>query len=113
MEEEHSRTETGVFCLQCAGDIFECRAGGDHWYECACGCACVDCRVPMKYEDKDTSSGIEYREYRCGTCRRAGIVRKGMALWKAMEEAHRRWLAYDDVDGRKLVELTHSGEWVI
>jgi hypothetical protein len=90
MDEEHSRVEVGVFCLQCAGDIFECRvsdgAGVDHWYECECGCACVDCRQPMKFEERDTSSGTEYRAYRCAECGRAGIVRAGVALWKAMSD---------------------------
>jgi hypothetical protein len=90
MDEEHSRVEVGVFCLQCAGDIYECRVSDrgtvDHWYECECGCACVDCRQPMTFEERDTSSGTEYRAYRCAECGRAGIVRAGIAMWKAMEE---------------------------
>ena len=89
MEERHSRVETGVFCLQCAGDIFECTVGegwgSDHWYECECGCACLDCRQPMTFVEKDTSSGTEYRSYSCSECRRVGNVRASVAMWKAME----------------------------
>ena len=89
MEEEHSRGRTGDRCAHCSGDIFECTVrddtgGYDHWYECqTCGCACPDCKRPMVYEEKDTSSGIEYRSYRCPACAREGIVRQGIAMWRA------------------------------
>ena len=99
MGEEHSRVPTGDRCTRCSGDIFECtvRDEGlvpDHWYECdACGCACPDCKRPMVFEEKDTSSGIEYRAYRCPACQREGIVRQGIAMWRAyelMNEGRRR-----------------------
>lgn len=130
MDEEDSRVATGVLCLQCGAEIVERRVrdgdGLDHWYECpACGCSCVSCRRPMTYQDKDTSSGIEYRSYRCAGCSAGGVVRAGVAMWKAYEawNAERdreappagsipRWLTYDDVDGSKVVRLTH-GEWLI
>jgi acyl carrier protein len=119
MDEQHFRVETGVSCLQCEGDIFECRVVEsewviDHWYACQCGCACVDCRKPMTFVEKDTSSGTEYRTFRCPGCGREGNVRAGIAMWAALqgEEATLGWLAYDDFNGRRVVRLT-EGEWVI
>jgi hypothetical protein len=91
MKEERRREPTGDRCTQCSGDIFECTVrgeewGSDHWYECqACGCACPDCKRPMVYEERDTSSGTEYRSYRCPECRREGHVPQGIAMWKAYE----------------------------
>jgi hypothetical protein len=130
MEQDNSREAAGVTCLQCGGDIFERRVadeGGwvvDHWYECACGCACVDCRKPMTFVERDTMSGTEYRSYRCAACGRLGNVRVGTALWKALEKGPPPvrpprpegptvgWLSYDDLDGVRVVRLT-PGEWVI
>ena len=128
MEEQHSRVKVGDGCLQCGADIFECRVTDgdvmDHWHECKCGCACVDCRMPMTYQERDTSSGIEYRSYRCPRCGREGCVRAGVALWKAFSQADEperkpllsdatpRWFTYEDVDGPKVVRLT-PGEWVV
>jgi hypothetical protein len=91
MEEDDSRVKTEHSCTQCGGTIFECTVrandGSDHWYECGkCGCACPECKCPMGYQERDTSSGIEYRVYRCPGCGREGIVRQGIAMWKAYEE---------------------------
>lgn len=133
MEYKPTRTDTGYRCTECGGSIVEITVrdadGYDRWYECEkCGCACPECRRPMVFQGRDTSSGIEYREYRCPGCDREGVVRQGIALWKAyqaMNEAASSpsprpalpgsidrpvaWLVFDDVDGRFAAPLRPPG----
>jgi hypothetical protein len=39
----------------------------------------------MAFVEKDGSSGIEYRSYRCPACGREGHVPQGTAMWRVYE----------------------------
>ena len=46
---------------------------------------CPKCQGPL-IMDKDTTSGIEYREYHCPRCRWHHEEERGPALWKILAD---------------------------
>ncbi len=49
---------------------------------------CPKCNGQMDLVDKQTFTGEDIREYRCGACDQSVIERNGMALWQAISDAN-------------------------
>ncbi len=50
--------------------------------------ACPHCGGALRYLEKDTSSGREYREYRCMKCEKYVTLGGDTALWKILHDAN-------------------------
>jgi DNA-directed RNA polymerase subunit RPC12/RpoP len=55
---------------------------------------CPHCGGELKFEDKNTFTGRDMREYRCVSCGKSVIEDRGVALWQVLhddrEEQERR-----------------------
>jgi|GEM_PF-2250178 len=55
---------------------------------------CPHCGGELVFEEKNTFTGREMREYRCVKCRQSVVEDRGVALWQVLhdtnEEAERR-----------------------
>jgi len=47
---------------------------------------CPDCGGELRFEEKDSSSGRDMREYRCVECGRSVTEDRGKALWQILHE---------------------------
>jgi DNA-directed RNA polymerase subunit RPC12/RpoP len=50
--------------------------------------ACPHCGGELRFLEKDTSSGREFREYRCLNCGKFVTLGGDTALWKVLHEAN-------------------------
>lgn len=50
--------------------------------------ACPDCGGELRFEEKDSSSGRDMREYRCVKCGRSVVEDRGVALWQLLHDAN-------------------------
>ena len=48
---------------------------------------CPDCGGDLKFEDKHTFTGREFREYRCVKCGKEVVEDRGVALWQVLHDA--------------------------
>ena len=48
--------------------------------------ACPDCGGELRFEEKDSSSGRVWREYRCVKCGRSVSEDGGVALWQVLHD---------------------------
>lgn len=48
--------------------------------------ACPDCGGELRFEEKDTSTGRDMREYRCVKCGASVVEDRGKALWQILHE---------------------------
>lgn len=58
---------------------------------------CQHCGGPLRFLEKDTSSGREYREYRCEKCGEMVTLGGDVALWKVL---------HDDAEERRARQAT-------
>ncbi len=48
---------------------------------------CPDCGGALRFVDKNTFTGREFREYRCEGCGREVVEDRGTALWQVLHDA--------------------------
>jgi len=48
---------------------------------------CPHCGGELRFSEKDTSSGREFREYVCKSCGRSVVEDRGKALWQILSDA--------------------------
>lgn len=48
---------------------------------------CPDCGGALRFVDKNTFTGREFREYRCEKCGREVVEDRGIALWQVLHDA--------------------------
>jgi len=53
---------------------------------------CPDCGAVMKFEEKDTSSGTEWRTYYCESCKKMHDFNCGTALWQILHDDYQERL---------------------
>jgi DNA-directed RNA polymerase subunit RPC12/RpoP len=51
---------------------------------------CPKCGGKLVFEDKNTMSGEDIREYRCASCGESVVENRGPALWYIMQEANKK-----------------------
>lgn len=49
--------------------------------------ACPHCGGELRFLEKDTSSGRDYREYRCTKCEKLVTLGGDVALWQRLHDA--------------------------
>jgi transcription initiation factor IIE alpha subunit len=49
--------------------------------------ACPDCGGDLRFVDKHTFTGREFREYRCEKCGKEVVEDRGEALWQVLHDA--------------------------
>ena len=54
---------------------------------------CPKCGGELRFLEKDTSSGREYREYRCNQCGEYVTLGGNVALWQMLHDANEERLA--------------------
>jgi rubredoxin len=47
---------------------------------------CQKCGGATRFEDKNTFTGREFREYRCEVCREPVVEDRGTALWQILHD---------------------------
>lgn len=52
--------------------------------------ACPHCGGDLRFLEKDTSSGREYREYRCMKCGKLVTLGGEVALWQVLHDANEK-----------------------
>jgi len=70
---------------------------------------CTKCGETMDQTEKDTSSGRDIREYRCGRCGHSDWEDRGDALWKILHDDREEFEASRSADAPVDAPAPQSG----
>ena len=63
--------------------------------------ACPKCGGELRFLEKDTSSGREYREYRCKQCGEYVTLGGNVALWQMLHDSNQERADTDQAEAPK------------